>query len=116
MRSRLEGHFDYFGFAIGVSREIDDAATRCAHGEVIFFIFRQTRNEESFHVVWPGFAVAINHIVDGSLVVLLEDGYVLGVGSDKDLVRHAYYLIFAVFVEDDDVVDIGAVAEELIFL
>ena len=36
--------------------------------------------------------------------------------AHEHLVGHAYHLVLAVFVEDDDVVDVGAVAHKLVFL
>ena len=36
--------------------------------------------------------------------------------AHEDLLGHANHLVFAVFVEDDDVVDVGTVAHELVFL
>ena len=38
------------------------------------------------------------------------------VGSNEQFLRHLHHLVFTVLVEDDDIIDIGAVEEELVFL
>ena len=60
-------------------------------------------------------SVTINHIVNGTLVVLLEHVDMNNILSYKKFLAHLYNLVFAVLVEQDDVVHVGAVGDELVF-
>ena len=61
-------------------------------------------------------AVTINTVVDGALVVLLEYLDMKDVLAHEYLVCHLGDLELSILIEDDDVVEVGAVAYELVLL
>ena len=58
--------------SIRVGGEINDAAARCALGDVIQLVAGHGGYIESLDEVIALFAVAVNTVVDGALIVLLE--------------------------------------------
>ena len=112
----LHSYLDDFRFAIRVGGEVDDAAARSTLGDVVQFVAGHRRHVESLDEIITLFSVAINAVVDGALVVFLEYLYVEDVLSYEYLVGHLYDLKFSVFIEDDDVVEVGTVAYEFILL
>ena len=113
---RFEHDFQDFGFAVGIGAEPHHLGARCALCEVVFLVAGNACDGETFHVVKTLFAVAVYDVVDGACVVALEYVEVENVFTDKHLLAHLHDLVFAVFVEDDDVVDVGAVAYKLVAL
>ena len=84
--------------------------------EVVFLVAGESCNGEALHIDNAALTVLIEHIVDGAGIVALEYAEILNVLAHIELVGNAYELVFSVFVEDDDVVDIGAVAHKLVLL
>ena len=62
------------------------------------------------------FAVAVNTVVDGALIVLLEYLYMEDILTDEYLVCYLGDFKLAILIEDDDVIEVGAVAYEFILL
>ena len=62
------------------------------------------------------FAVAVNTVVDGALIVLLEYLYMEDILTDEYLVCYLGDFKVAILIEDDDVIEVGAVAYEFILL
>ena len=116
MQLRLQGYADNLCFAVGVSGEIDNFRPRFALRKIVLFITRHACDVETFHVVYSAFAVAVHYVVDGADIVLLEDGDVQNIRTDEQLFRHTHDLVFAVAVENDDIVDIRTIEQELVFL
>ena len=123
----LECDFYDFGFAVGVGREPCHAGLRRAHRQVVFAVAGDGRHVEALYVGDARCPVFVACVVDGARVVLLEYGDVdylyfafLASGffglAHKDFLGHLYDFVCAVFVEDDDVVDVGAVADEFVLL
>ena len=52
-------------------------------GEVIFLIFGDTGNVEAFHEIGAFFAVAIDDVIDRTVISAFEDGYMEDIGSDE---------------------------------
>ena len=127
LRVGLEDYLDDFGFAVGVGRKVEHAASGLALREVIFAVARDAGHVKALYIAGAGLSVAIDHIVDGAGVVLLEDGDVDQLGllllgfrslglAHEELVGDVYHLIRAVLVEEDNVVDVRTVAYELVLL
>ncbi len=112
----FQRHLDDFCLAVRVGCEVDDPASRGALGDVVELVACHDGYVESLDEVVALLAVAIYAVVDGSLVVLLEHLHVEDVLAHEYLVGHLGNLEFSVLVEDDDVVEVGAVAYELILL
>jgi len=62
------------------------------------------------------FAITVDDVVDGALVIFLEDVGIQNILPDKHLLAHFHHLIFTVFEEYNDIVDIGTVTDKLILL
>ena len=123
----LQVDLDDLGLAVGVGGEVGHTAAGLALREVILTVARDAGDVEALDVEGTVAAVAIDGVVDGAGVVLLEDGdmddlafALLGLRAlrlaHEDLLANADDLVGAVLVEDDDIVDVGAVADELILL
>ena len=112
----VECNLDDFGLAVGVRCEVDDARSRRALREIVLLVASHGGHVETLDEVLPLSAVAIDHVVDGAAVVLLEHRHVEDVLPYEYLLGHADHLVFTVFVEDDDIVEIRTVADELVFL
>ena len=113
---RIKGYLDALGLSVGVGGEIDDARTGLALRDVVLFLTCDGWHIEALDIVVTAFAVAIDCIVDGALVVLLEHLHMHDVLADKHFLADADDLVFSVFIENDDVVDVGTVANEFVFL
>ena len=61
-------------------------------------------------------AVAVNTVVDGALIVLLEYLYMEDILADEYLVCYLGDFKLTILIEDDDVIEVGAVAYEFILL
>ncbi len=107
---RIKCHLDNFSLAIGVGSEIHHPRPRSALGEVVLAVAGDTGDIESLDEVESLLAVAIHHIVYRPVVVAFEDSNMQDIRADEQFLRHAHHLVFAVFVEYDDVVYIRAVA------
>ncbi len=112
----LHCHLDDFSLAVRVGGEVDDAASRCALGDVVHLVAGHGGHVESLDEVVALLAVTINTVVDGALVVLLEHLYMEDVLAHEYLVGHLGDLELSILIEDDDVVEVGAVAYELVLL
>ena len=105
MESRLERDFNRLGFAVGVRRKIYHFRSGLALSEVIFLITRHAGDVEALHEIDTLLTVSINDVIDRAFVSTMEDSYMEDVGADKRLFAHADNLVFAVLVEDDDIVN-----------
>ena len=112
----FERHLDDLGLAVGVGREVEHAAARGALRQVYLAVAGHAGDVESLDEARAGLAVAIHHIIYSALVVLLEHTQPQHVLAYKQLFGHAHHLELTVAVEDDDVVDVGAVAYEFVLL
>ena len=108
----VERHLDDLRLAVGVGREVHHARSRLALRHVILSVACAGGHAEALDVVGPLLSVAIDEVEDRAVVVLLEDLDVEDVLADEDLVLYLDDLVLAVAVEDDDVVDIGAVLHQ----
>ncbi len=116
MKRRLQGDADHLSLAVGIGGEIDYARTGFALRQVVLLVAGHARHVEALHIVYTASSVAIDDVIDGTFVLLLEDIDMQDIRADKELLGHTNHLVLTVFVEDDDVVQVGAVAEELVFL
>ena len=73
-------------------------------------------NIEALDVARAVLSIAVHHIICRTRVVLLEHLQVQDVLAHEELIGHAHHLHASVAVEDDDIVDVGAVADELVLL
>ena len=112
----LEGDAQHLGLAIGVGREPHDLAARLALGDVILLVAGDARHGKALHVGGAAAAILVQDVVDGAGVALLEHIQVQDVLAHIDLVGNLGDLELAILVEDDDVVDVRAVADKLILL
>ncbi len=123
----FQSHLDYFGFSIRIGSEIVDFGSWCTLGDIILTIVGDARHVKSLDIVGTVFSIAISHIINCALVVLLEDRDVYNLGflllsfgafclTDVHLFSHSRHLVSSVAIEDDDVVDVGAILHKLILL
>ncbi len=103
-----------FGFAVGVGGEVYDFGARCSLREVVLFVAYESGGGKAFHIIVSGLAVTVDYIIYSSSVLLAEDGDMQGVGADEHFLGDLDGFIFTIFIEDDDIVDIGARAEVLV--
>ena len=103
------------GLAVGIGGEVEHFGATGSLGEEVFAVAGDGGDAEAFdHDVAVGAAVAVDHVVDGALVALAEDGdeEYLGAVLRAD---EAFFLHFgddegAVAAEGDDVVEARAFA------
>lgn len=88
----------------------------CALGDVIQLVAGHGGYIESLDEVIALLAVAVNTVVDGALIVLLEYLYMEDILADEYLVCYLGDFKLAILIEDDDVIEVGAVAYEFILL
>ena len=115
-RIGFERHLDDFCLAVGVGAEVHHLRARRALRQIVLLIARHRRHVETLDEAVAFLAVAIDCIIGRTGVVLLENVEIEHVFAHKHLLSHTDNLVFTVFVEDDDVIDIGAVADELVLL
>ena len=114
--NRVERHLDDLGLAVRIGREIEHLRAWLALCGVHLAVARDARHVEALDEARAVFSVAIDEVVGRARVVFLEHLHVEHVFAYKQLVGHAHHLEFSVAVEDDDIVDVGAVAHEFVFL
>ena len=115
-RVGLQGDFDDFGLAVGVGSEVGDARVGGALGDVVLAVAHNGGHGKALDVSGAFLAVAVAQVVDGALVVLLEHVGIEYVLAHELLVGHRGDKVASVAEEDDDVVQVGAVGQELVFL
>lgn len=111
----LHRTLDDFCLSIRIGGEIDDAAARCTLGDVIQLVAGHGGYVESLDEVIALFAVAVNTVIDGALVVLLEYLYMEDILTDEYLVCYLGDFKLTILIEDDDVIEVGAVASNSSF-
>ena len=116
LRVGVERDLDDLRLAVGVGCEVEHARARRALCQVVFLVAGDARHVESLDEVESLLAVTIHHVVGRALVVLLEHRHMHHVLAHENLLRHTNDLVFSVFVEDNQVVDVRAVAHKLVFL
>ena len=84
--------------------------------DVILTVACDTGHSKTFHIHGASSAIHVEHIIDGACVIALEHVQVEHILAHIDFVGHFNDLVFAIAVEDDNVVDVGAVAHIFIFL
>ena len=115
-RIGLERHLDDLRLAVGIGREVHHLRARRALRQVVLLVAGHRRHVEALDEAVALLAVAVDDVIDGARVVLLEHVEIEHVLAHEHLLCHADHLVLAVFVEDDDVVEVGAVAHELVLL
>ena len=125
----LEGDLDDFGLSVGVGSEVENARPGGAHRHVILAVVGDGGDVETLDVAGVGGSVHVDHIIYGAFVTLFEHGdvddfrlflaflslHALSL-ADEHLVLHAGHLVGSVAIEDDDIVDGGAVFHEFVLL
>ena len=112
----VECYLDHFGLAVGVGGEVHHTTAIGALSEVVLLVASHRGDVESLDEAGALLTIAVNGIVDGTRVVLLEHIDIQDVLAHEEFLGYAYNLVFSVFVEDDDIVEIRAVAYKLVFL
>src|SRR4051812_48489538 len=85
-------------------------------GEIVFFIAGNTGYIKAFGISDAGFTIYIDHIVSGTLVVLLKNGYVYDVLTNKGFVRHLHYFHFTGTGKRDDIIERRTIHYKFILL
>ena len=116
LRIGVEGDLDDLCLAIGVGREVHDSRTWCTQRHIILPITNHGGHVKSLHETEALLAIAIDDIIYGTRVVLLEYVDVEHVLAHEYLFCHTNHLVFTILVEDDDIVEVGAVAHKLVLL
>ena len=112
----LERHLDDLRLAVGVGGEVEHTRARRAQREVHLAVSRDARDVEALDIARASLAVAIYHIINGALVVLLEHTQPDDVLAHEELFGHTHHLELTITIEDDDIVDVRAVAHKLVLL
>ena len=112
----IKRHLDDFSLTIGVGCEVKHTCTRCAHGQIYLTVACDSRHVETFDITGAHFPVAVYHIIDGALVVLLEHTQPDDVLAYKEFLCDTHHLELTVTIEDDDIVNVRTVAHKLVFL
>ena len=104
-------HLDNLCLAVGVRRKIAHLRAGFALREVVFLVAGDTLHGKTLHIMRRTvLAIAIDHIIGGTIVILMEHidmNYLL---SHKEFRLQLDHRILTVFMEDNDIVQIGAVA------
>ena len=114
LRIGIQCHLNGFGLAIRIGREIHHSRPRLALCQVVVPVSRNAGHVETLDEVSAFFAILVHYIINSALVILLEHLHVNHVLAHKYLVGHPDNLELSVLIEDDDVVDVGAVAYKLV--
>ena len=123
----LQRHFYHLCLAVCVGCEVGYARLRVALCQVVLAVAIEGRYVESLDKGESRLAVLVAHIIYSTRVVFLKHRHVyylrlalLGLRAlrfaHKHLVGHTCHLVGSVFIEDDDVVDVRAVAHKLVLL
>lgn len=112
-RARLEVDLQHLGLAVGVDRHVEDFAPRRPLRDVVLLVARDALDGAALHHDGAVLAVAVEDVVDGPLVVALEDADVVDALVEEGLVGDLRDDVAAVPREDNHVVDVRAVADEL---
>ena len=110
---RPQRHAHGLGLAVVVGGEPDDLGAGLAGGDVVFLVARHGRDGEALGVVDGALALAVDDVVDGALVAAVEQAHVQQVLAEEGLVLHLGDAVLAVAADDDDLRQVGAVADEL---
>ena len=116
LQDGVERHLDGLGLAVRVGGEVEHFRSGLALRQVHFSVAGDGGHVETLDVVRSCLSVAIHHVVGCARVVLLEHLHVQDVLAYEQFLGHAHHLHLAVAIEDDDVVDVRAVAHELVLL
>ena len=112
----FERHLNHLGLAVGIGREVEDARAWGTHGEVYLAVAGDAGHVEALDVARAVLAVAVHHVIDGSLVAFLEHAKPQHVLTHEKFLGHTHHFELSVTIEDDDVVDVGAVAHKFVLL
>lgn len=110
----FEDYFQYFGFAVGVGAEPYDFRARSTLREIVFFVAGNACYGKTFHIVQTFFTISVNDVVNGAGIIPFEHVQVKNVFPDEHFFTDFYDFVFAVFVEDDNIVDVGTVAYKFV--
>ena len=113
---RVECYLDNFSLAIGIGGEINDTRSWGSNGQVVFAIASNRRHVEALDIIESFLSVTIHHIINSALVVFLKHTKPQYILSYEYLICHTDDLELTIFVEDNDIIDIGTVADKLVFL
>ena len=113
---RVEGNLDQFSLAVGIGRKVTDPRSRCPQGDIILLVTGDGGYVEPFDIIRSGLSVPVDDIINRPFVILLEHLHVQDTLADEHLVGNADDLILAIPIEDDDIIEVGAVLYELSLL
>ena len=114
LRIGVERNLDDLSLTIGVGREVHDPRARCALCHIVLPVANHGSHVETLHEAEALLSVTIDHIIDGTRVVLLEYVDIEHVFAHEHLFCYADHLVFTFLIEDDDIVEVGAVAHKLV--
>ena len=114
-RTRLEIDLQNLRLAIRIDRHIDHLALGRTLCDVIDLIARNALNRTAFHHNRTALTVAVQDVVDRALIVALEYTYIIYVLIEEILVLNLGNLVATIFGHNEYLVQIRAVAYELIF-
>ena len=113
---RLERDAKHLSLTVRIGGEPHHLAARLSLRKVVFTVAGHACNGKSLHIHDAAASVLIEHIVDGARVVALKHIQVNHILTHIYLLAHLNHLKLTIFVENDDVVDVGAVAHKFVFL
>ena len=83
--------------------------------KIVFAVAGYACDVEALDKIIALLSIAIHHVVSGAPVVALIYLHVHHVLAHENLIGHAHHLVFAIAMEHQNIVDIRAVAHELVF-
>src|ERR1035437_985909 len=111
----FQGHADHFGLGIRIYGEIIYFRSGSAHSNVVFLVSGNAVHGETLDIIRTSLTIAVNRVINGSFIVLLEDVEMQDVFTDEHFVHNFHNLIASIFEENNDIVDVGTIAHEFIF-
>ncbi len=111
LRTRAQLHADGLGLPVVVGGEPDYLGARLAGGDVVLLVARHGCDGEALGVVDRCLALAVDDIVDGTVVTAVEDVDIQEVLAEEGLVLHLGDAVFSVLADDDHLGEVGTVAD-----
>ena len=106
---------DHFCFPVGVCGEVEQFRAFFTGGEVVFPVAGDSGHIEAFGVIAPAGPIEVDEVVGSPLICFFPDGDMDNILPHERFVGDTGNEELAVGAEDDDIVYIGAIADEFVF-
>ena len=113
---RFQANFNHFSLPVGIGRKMQNPGSGGTFSQVIHFIPGHTGNIKTLHIRSPIFTVPVYDIINRTFIVLFENIHILNILTDEYLIGHLRHIIGTVFLKDNHIIHIRALADKLVFL